>query len=350
MKNAARSAAFTAAAGAVLCAIGLWLEPRTMLTAWLAVAVATVSIPIGALGVLLFGYLVPGRWANDLFFPLSRVALLLPIAGTLMLPVIMGLGVIYPWAQQPPESSFQSVYLTPWFFTLRTVGYFAILSAVALWAVRTHGRVARMTIAGSGGMIIYALVVSLAGVDWLESVEPHFHSSIYGLLFLVDVILAGIAFGMIAVLIGRHRAPTSVYGGIFLSVLLCWAYNHAMQYIIIWSGNLPEEMTWYTERVRGGWGIALWALYLLQFVVPFFMLLSERVRAGQQPLLWLAATTLALRCLETTVLVLPALPISPWLLVLDIPAAILLSAGLVAAVWLAPLEQAVRIAGVALKR
>lgn len=349
MNKVQRICIAVAAAGAISCAVGLWLEPRTLLAAYLAAAVATVSIPVGALGVLLFGYLVPGRWADDLFAPLSRAALLAPLSGVLLLPVLFGLRVIYPWARHAPEGAFQSVYLTPWFFAARTVGYFLVLGAVALWAVRAHARAERRAAAGAGGMIVYALVVSLCGVDWLESVEPQFHSSIYGLLFLTDTILAGFAAGLCLVLAGRHRAPASVHGGVLLSVLLCWAYNHAMQYIIIWSGNLPDEMAWYVERLRGGWGVALWALYLLQFVVPFVLLLSERIRGRPRPLLWLAAGTLVLRDLEMIVLAVPALPVAPWALLLAIPATIALTGALAALVWLSPLERTVRLAGVAPK-
>lgn len=341
-----RQAVVVASAAALACAVGLWSEPRTMLAAYLPAAVATVSIPIGALGVLLFGYLVPGRWADDLFSPLSRAVSLLPLSGILMLPVLIGLAALYPWVHEPPKGMFQLAYLNPWFFATRSVSYFIILSAIAFRVVRAHGHPDRMTVAGAGGMIVYALVVSLAGIDWLESIEPHFHSSIYGLLFLVATVLAGMALGMVLVLRGRHRAPVLVYGGILLSLLLCWAYNHAMQYIIIWSGNLPDEMIWYVERLRGGWGPALWALYLLQFVVPFGLLLSERIRGRARPLLFLAAGTLALRYLEMIVLVVPALPVSSWLLLIDIPAATVLTGALAVVAWLSLAEQTVRLVGV----
>ena len=123
--------------------------------------------------------------------------------------------------------------------------------------------------------------------------------------------------------------PTRRYGEILLSLLLLWAYLHAMQYIIIWAGNIPDEVTWYLRRASGGWAVVLWGLMLGQFVIPFFALLSERVRYGQRPLLWLCGATLALRLVEAFWLVLPSTHAGGWVLLLDIPAVTLV----LAAVW-----------------
>jgi hypothetical protein len=103
-----------------------------------------------------------------------------------------------------------------------------------------------------------------------------------------------------------------------------------MQYIIIWAGNIPDEVVWYLDRLKGGWGFALWALFILQFIVPFFALLSERVRGSTNALLSLAAATLALRFLEAAILILPPLDPVAAALWLDLPAAILACG----AIWL----------------
>ena len=110
---------------------------------------------------------------------------------------------------------------------------------------------------------------------------------------------------------------------LLLSVLLLWTYVHAMQYIVIWSGDIPDEVVWYLKRLDDGWGIALWALFIGQFILPFFLLLSETVRSSRVALLWLASATLALRALEAAVLVLPPLDVSKLLLLIDLPAALL---------------------------
>src|SRR5262249_54951863 len=158
----------------------------------------------------------------------------------------------------------------------RTIAYFAIWSAVALWVRHAWGDPERMTRAASAGLIVYALTASLAGVDWIESLTPDFHSSIYGLLFLTFQVLAGLSFGIDLATRARAEVPAG-YGPLLFATLLLWAYMHAMQYIIIWAGNIPREVEWYLRREEGVWFYVLWGLFLLQFVVPFFAMLLDRV-------------------------------------------------------------------------
>jgi hypothetical protein len=199
---------------------------------------------------------------------------------------------------------------------------------------RAYGDDAAMKRAGSAGLIVWALVSSFAGIDWLESLEPGFHSSIYGLLKIAFDLLAGFGFAIVVLMLTHRtrRMSNTAYAATFFSVLLLWAYLYAMQYIIIWAGDIPDEIVWYLERLRHGWGVALWALYIGQFIVPFFVLLSERARGCTAVLLWLGAATLALRFLEAIVLILPPLHPSAWAL-LDLPAAALLMIGVAMLAW-----------------
>jgi hypothetical protein len=101
-----------------------------------------------------------------------------------------------------------------------------------------------------------------------------------------------------------------------------WAYMHAMQYIIIWAGNIADEVDWYLQRLAGAWGFVLWGLIVLQFIIPFFALLSARVRSGPNSLFIIAGGTLALRFVEAFVLALPAADVHSAVLWLAIPAAV----------------------------
>ncbi|MBV8836892.1 MAG: hypothetical protein JO000_10150 [Alphaproteobacteria bacterium] len=320
--------------GFVACAIGVALDAHAMLGCWLAAWFAVASIPIGALGVLFTSYLVRGGWTQDLHAPLMRAALMLPVAGLLFIPALIGMKALYPWAAADAALPwFKTAYLAPWFFVLRTILYFAIWTALALWAQRAFEDPDARVRAAAVGLIVWSLTVSFAGIDWLESIEPDFHSSIYGLLAISFTLLSGLAFGMLVVL---QRAPrqmaNTAYAGVLLSVLLLWAYLHAMQYIIIWTGNIPDEVVWYAERSAGGWAVALWVLFGAQFIIPFFALLSERVRASTLALIWIAGVTLALRFLEAAVLVLPPLKVG-WALALCLPAAMLATGATLLLAW-----------------
>jgi len=276
-----RKLVLAAAAGVCAGFVGLWLDPKAMLAIYLAVWFAVTAVPVGALGVLLMTYLVRGGWTSDLHEPLSSAALSMPVLALLFIPVAAGVTWIYPWATDTSGlPAFKAVYLTPWFFVLRSILYLTIWTVLAAWAASAYGDERVMTRAASAGLIVWALTVSWAGIDWLESVEPDFHSSVYGLLAISFTLLTGFAFGLVALLTlkGSHRLSNASYGAVLLATLLLWAYLHAMQYIIIWTGNIPDEVIWYLRRLDGGWRYPLWGLFIGQFVLPFFALLSSQVR------------------------------------------------------------------------
>jgi hypothetical protein len=315
--------------GLVAVVAAMWIDPQTLLLGYLVSVVTVSAAPVGAIGVLFFTYLVRGRWTEGLHVPLTAAALTTPVAGLLFLPVLLGMPWIYPWASGhvAEPGSFKAIYLTPWFFGMRTVMYFAVWTTLAVWARQAWADPQRMVVSASVGLIVYALTASLAGVDWLESLSPEFHSSIYGLIFLTFQLLAGFALALTVALWPRP-ASTFRYGAILLSILLLWAYNHAMQYIIVWSGNIPDEAVWYLHRETGVWGIALWTLVLLQFVIPFFVLLLSRVRDARGPLLAVAGLTLGLRWVEAAVLALPGTQATGGILWLAIPGTMAFCAGL----------------------
>jgi hypothetical protein len=309
--------------GLAATAVSLLIDVQTLLLTYLATVVAISAISIGAIGVLMLTYLVRGNWTEGLHVPLTAAALTTPAAGFLFIPVLIGIPWLYPWTQGTVADAglLKTIWLTPWFFIGRTVLYFAIWTVLAVWLRRAWANPQRMVFSASVGLIVYALATSFAGIDWLESLTPEFHSSIYGLLFLTFELLAGLSFVLILAL-SRPDAPTFRYGAILLSLLLLWAYNHAMQYIIIWSGNIPEEVVWYLHRETSMWGLAFWGLITLQFIIPFFAMLLSRVRNARTPLLAIAALTLALRFIEAYVLALPGTEAGGAVLWLSIPGTI----------------------------
>jgi hypothetical protein len=307
-----RNLAITAAVGFSGWGASLLIDAKVALAGYLVAWIAFGAVPIGALAVLLTSYLVRAGWTRDFHEPLTGAALLMPTVGVLFIPILLGAGTLYPWGSNGATlPAFKAAYLSQAFFALRAILYFAIWSALAIWATRAYGNAIAMTRAASAGLVVWTLTASWAGIDWLESVEPAFHSSIYGLLAIDFYLLAGFAFGIVALLLSspRRRMGNAAYSAVLLSLLLLWAYMHAMQYIIIWAGNIPEEVIWYSTRLAGYWAIALWLLFLLQFGVPFFLLLSERIRSSSVWLLSLATATLGLRVLEAAILILPPLHI-----------------------------------------
>jgi hypothetical protein len=295
---------------ALILAVGLMTDVHATLAAYLVAWIALGSIPIGALGVLMMSYLVRWSWTPVLRTVLLPALAALPAVALLFIPVLAGMGDLYPAAADPASlPPFKAFYLAPWFFSLRAIAYFVAWSVLALWLRNAGDDSERMTRAASAGLIVYALLVSLAGIDWVESLEADFHSSIYGLLFLSFAMLNGLAFAIAGGLLLRRRIGSlKAYSALLLAMILVWAYLHAMQYIVIWSGNIPDEVTWYLRRSSNGWQFALALLALGQLIFPFFALLIERIRRDRRWLLGLCGLTLVMRCFEAAILILPAVP------------------------------------------
>lgn len=290
---------------ACLC-LGAMIDPRTTLAAYLIAWITLAAIPIGGLPILATTYLVRRAWTDDLHAILIATTSALPLCGVLFVPVLLGQSLLYPVAAGVSVPAFKAVYLAPWAFALRTIAYFAIWSLFAARLARTWGDSARMNRAASAILIVASLTISLAGIDWLESLNADFHSSIYGLLFLSFTLMSSLPFAIgFGLLSTRRIRSTRGYGGLFLGTLLLWGYLHAMQYIVIWAGNIPDEVTWYLDRTRGGWQYVTALLALGQFVAPFLLLLSAYLRRDRRWLFSICAATLILRGVEAAILALP---------------------------------------------
>lgn len=307
-------------AGLALCIIGAILSPRDALVAWLVAWLAWGSIPIGALAVLMLVALIPGTWRELYVYPLSLGTTLMPLMAIAAIPLLLGLELIYPWSTPPIQgafSGFKGAWLSTGFFVVRAIVYTAVLSLFA-WAMLTASPRARPAVA-SIGIIFYAIIGSLIGIDFAETSEPRFHSSIYGLLALTNQWLAGISFAILVGLWSEHGKVPRAAAGLLVTAILMWGYMHAMQYIVIWSGDIPREARWYLERGEHGWGALAWILYGFQGLVSFSALLSPTVRSSRNAMIGLAALTLLMRLVENAWLVLPAMrgitwPIAPLIL------------------------------------
>jgi len=294
--------------GLIGCAAGLFLAPRETLIAWLVAWLAWGSIPIGALAVLMLVALIPGSWRELYVPPLTIGTTLMPLVAIAMVPLLIGVELIYPWTAAGATggyAAFKAAWLSTGFFVVRTIVYLLVLSILA-WALLAAEPRLRTPIAAAG-VILYGIIGSLIGIDFAESTEPHFHSSIYGLLALSNQWLAGISF---AILVGlwaeRGKAPRAA-AGVLITAILIWGYMHAMQYIVIWAGDIPEEARWYLERGAGQWWALAWLLFGLQGLITFGALLSPDVRSSRRAMIGLAALTLVMRVAENAWLILPGL-------------------------------------------
>lgn len=284
---------------------GLLVWTKAALLGWLVAFLAFSSVAVGCLSVLMMVILVPGTWRRLYTGPLLIGSALLPLAALAAIPILLGLGTLYSWTDPHVTAGyagFKAEWLSPAFFIIRQIIYWALF--LGLWLAILLLPTARTGIAAVG-LIVYALLASWMGIDLAETLTPGFHSSIYGLLILAGQWMAALGFAIALGCGVEGKPPGLAAAGVFAVALLAWAYLHAMQFIVIWAGDIPDEVVWYTARGTNGWEFVTALLYLVQGFAPFFAILSPSVRQSRTAMTVIALITLAMRPVEAAWFILP---------------------------------------------
>jgi hypothetical protein len=273
-------------------------------------------------------HLSGGAWGLVIRRVLEASTRTLPLMIILFVPILLGLKQIYPWTNpelmQDEVLQQKASYLNSGFFMIRAAIYFAFW-ALLMWllnrlsqqqdrAPESRIRKNLQVISGPGlGLLIIS--ITFASVDWVMSLEPKWYSTIYGFLFVASWALSALAFSIIVMSWLSKRPPLQAvvqprhfhdWGNLLLALVMLWTYFAFSQYLIIWSGNLPEETTWYVARTHGGWGIIAVAMVVLQFAFPFMTLLSRAAKKSSERLAQLAVLILIMRVVDVIWLIEPA--------------------------------------------
>lgn len=260
------------------------------LAAWLVL----VALPAGALP-LLMGLELAGFSAGPMAASLRRLLGLLPIAGLLLLPVLLSLGGLYPWDRgAPPRTALAALWFTPVFFILRSLAYLAVW----LWLADTFRRpaaepgspaAAQRRARAVLGLGLYAVTGTLAAEDWVQSADPGLASTAFGLLMMT--IQTGLALSAAALIAardssgrpGRDQRTAAAFADPILVLLAIWGFVHATQYLTVWSANLPEEARWYLARDGALGRLGIW-IGVGVMVLAALVLVPQR-HAGRPALL-----------------------------------------------------------------
>jgi hypothetical protein len=289
-----------------------------------------IGLPLGGLAVLMLQYLTGGKWGFLIRRMLEAAALTLPIMALVFIPIVaVGMQDLYSWASPDALAHdetliFKYPYLNTSSFVYRAVTYFVIWivwTAFLVLSANQQDRTGKISLSSrfrnlSGpGMVLYVITMTFAAFDWGMSLEPHWYSAIYGVVFMIGQGLATFAFViMISSLIAKRKpfsevASTKLYhdlGNLLFGFTILWAYMSLSQFIIIWSGNLPAETPWYIHRMADGWnGVAILVL-LVQFVLPFFLLLNRFIKRKIEYLWKVALVIFIMRAVDLFWIVLPA--------------------------------------------
>ena len=311
------------AVGLLAGAIGAVMNIDQFFRSWLIGFLFCLSLSLGSLALLMLQHLSGGQWGlvgRRVFEAGTR---LLPMVALLAVPVVIGMRRIFVWARpEAVEAShvlqLKEPYLNVTFFVVRLVVYFAFWLAV-MWllnkwsAEQDRGEAVtkmdsiRFRKVSAPGLLFLVITVTFASVDWVMSLEPEWFSTIFGLLTIAGYGLTALAFTIVVLAaIDRERpagsflAPRHFHdlGKLLLAFVMLWAYLSFSQFLIIWSGNLPEEIPWYIERIRGSWGFVAIALVVGHFFLPFGMLLSATLKKRSGTLARVAAFVLVMRLVD----------------------------------------------------
>lgn len=285
--------------GGAATAAGYFSAREAFYPAYLTAFVYWLNLTLGMLGVALLHGLSGGGWGTTVRRVIEAGFETLPIAALAFVPLWIDVGTIYEWGD--PEFMHHSEVL------IRKAGYLNVeawrIRAIVLFVLwfgcaallRAFAPTAntgddprplqRLQTVSGVGMFIYVFSVTVASVDWVMSLEPHWFSTMYGVLFLAMQAVAGLS---LAILIVTRLAGIPPWtrlvrtdrlhdlGTLLFAFVMFCAYVQLMQFLIIWSADLPEENPWYLRRIHGPWLPTLWLLILFSFAAPFLMLLSRK--------------------------------------------------------------------------
>jgi hypothetical protein len=316
-------------AAAALGILGAVLNVRLFLHAYLTAYWFGLAIALGCLGVLMVQNLAGGLWGATIRRPLEAGARTLPMMAVLFLPVLLGINVLYLWTQPVGSGlvtlpAFKQFYLSVPFFVLRAIIYFAVWIflewRLTAWSVERDEHpdpalTQRMAGLSAIGLVLLGLTVTFAAVDWLMSLEPTWSSSIFGAMVGMGAMLLGFAFATgLLTLWAQHEPFAGVVspnlfnslGSLLLAFLMLWAYLTFSQLILMYAGNLADEIFWYTQRIQDGW---LWVAVLIAlfgFVLPFLFLIFRGAKRHRRILGWICLDLIIVQYINMFWIVEPA--------------------------------------------
>ena len=324
--------------GLIMWVVGAYFNTEQALRSWLLGFIFWGGISIGSLGVLMLQYLTGGAWGVVIRRIVEAGSRTIKLVVVLFIPLAIGVyfGKFYEWTHLPPTDHVmeaRGIFMTSWFWILRSGIYFALWGIMVYllnkWGadqdktntVEESRLVLEKASRFSGPtMVIYSLVVTFAVVDWVMTLDPHWFSTMWGLLFVAGWALSCFCFAVAVLSFLLKRAPMDGVlgkrhfhdlGKLMLALTMVWAYFNFSQFLIIWSGNLPEETSWYLTRMKGGWGYMGVALILFHFAFPYLLLLKQDLKRKAPILATLALFILVMRLVDMFYQIGPSYRVAP---------------------------------------
>jgi len=306
--------------------IGAYFQPDVFIRGYLISFMAWLGVTLGSMAILMLRHLTGGGWGMVIRRIMGAAMRCIWLMAILFLPIGFLMPRLYIWAR--PLDTVQDkhlrehlqditqTYLTVHGFWIRAAIYFAIwiflIFFLSKWSAQQNqppvrDNSAKFKVLAGPGLILYGFTISFAAIDWVMSLDPSWISTIYGLIFLAGQCLSAVCFAVVVERILVRYKPMSEllradfvhdHGKLMLTFIMVWAYFSFSQWLIIWAGNLPDEISWYMKRLNGGWGGVGLVLAVFHFCVPFVFLLSRPFKRDVTRLVWLAVWLMLMRWLD----------------------------------------------------
>jgi hypothetical protein len=280
-----------------------------------------LGVALGCMAFLMIQHLTGGKWAMVIRRQLEAGMKTLPWMTVFFIPIAVGMPHLYgAWLKPNPADKhlveLSQSYLTHRGYLVRAVVYFAIWIVIAFilsrWSAEqdsppVQNLSPRFRKIAAPGLILYAFTISFAAIDWVMSLDPHWISTIYGFIFIAGECLSAMCMMVVVERILVRYEPTASllkpkevhdHGKLMLTFVMLWAYFSFSQLLIIWAGNLPSEITFFTRRLYSGWQAVGLALVIFHFAVPFIFLLSRSFKRNPRTLAWLAVWLIFMRFVD----------------------------------------------------
>lgn len=315
--------------GIVGMAIGAIFDLTQFFQSYLWAYIYWLGLALGCMALTMVQHLVGGKWGAVIRRFLESGSSTLPLMALLFIPILLGIPTLYEWAHEgimetDPILQQKELYLNVPFFIGRAVLYFVVWITLSFFLNRLSteqdrtgdpnilGKFRRLS---AGGLVLYMLTMTFAGFDWAMSLEPHWYSTIYSVIMIMGQGLSTFALVILMLSLSADKTPVSGMvkttqfhdlGNFMLGFTMLWTYMSLSQFLIIYSGNLPEEVTWYLNRTAGGWWRVTQAVIGLQFLLPFFLLLQRPLKRNPRWLAWIALLVLVAHIIHDYWLIMPA--------------------------------------------
>lgn len=299
--------------------------------AYLVAYMFTLSLGLGSLFFVMVQQITRAGWSVVVRRATENLsAVLFPWMAILFVPIAFGMHDLFEWTHGEVVTSDQvlsgkSGYLNETFFFVRAACYFVAWGGLARYFRRTsllQDQTGDATLSlnmsrrAAPGLLLFAVTVSLAAIDWMMSLAPHWFSTIFGVIYFGGSAMATLA--LLVLLFSWLRSKgylgdvitTEHYhdiGKLLFAFMVFWAYTSFSQYMLIWYANLPEETEWYQHRTHGGWQPLFVALIVSHFLLPFALLMSRNVKRHPVGLVIGAVVLLASHWLDMQFQIMPGL-------------------------------------------